>query len=186
MSFADLISSANAAASTIGAYIPDSIFIAIAAATIIGALVTVLARSLIYALMGLVTTMFGIAGLYIYLNSPFLAMMQILIYVGAITILIAFAIMLAGPMYKHPREWSGIIRFAASLIISSLSFIFLYKVLIRTDWIQGGVNEFGLTTKGIGRVLFDKLTFPFELISLLIVVAIMGAIMLALLSKEEK
>jgi len=61
---------------------PDLIFFAIAAATMAGALVTVLARSVIYALMGLVLTMFGIAGLYIYLNSPFLAMMQILILRG--------------------------------------------------------------------------------------------------------
>ena len=52
-------------------------------------------------MLGLVVTMFGIAGLYVYLNAPFLAMMQILIYVGAISILIAFAIMLAGPFYNR-------------------------------------------------------------------------------------
>jgi NADH:ubiquinone oxidoreductase subunit 6 (subunit J) len=72
------------------------------------------------------------------------------------------------------------------LIASILPFVFLYKVLVRTDWIKGGVDEFGITTKEIGRALFDRLTFPFELISLLIVVAIVGAIMLALLSKGEK
>lgn len=182
MNFSYLTSLSNSAA----AYMPDSIFLAIAAVTVIGALVTVLSRSLIYAMMGLVATMFGIAGLYIYLNSPFLAMMQILIYVGAITILIAFAIMLAGPMYKHPGEWPGIFKFAGALLVSILPFIFLYKVLMRTNWIQSGVKEFVLTTKDIGRALFDKLMLPFELISLLIVVAIIGAIMLALLSKEEK
>jgi len=186
MNFSDMISLATAVSTRIGAYTPDSIFIAIAAATIIGALVTVLSRSIIYAMMGLVAVMFGIAGLYIYLNSPFLAMMQILIYVGAITILIAFAIMLAGPMYRHPGEWSGPVKFIGALLVAILPFIFLYKVLMRTDWIRGEVNEFGLTTKAIGRALFDKLTFPFELISLLIVVAIIGAIMLALLSKGEK
>ena len=186
MNLADMISFAAQASDKIASYVPDSIFLAIAAATLAGALVTVLSRSLIYALMGLVLTMFGIAGLYVYLDSPFLAMMQILIYVGAITILIAFAIMLAGPMYRHPGEWSGVLKFAGAWIVSILSFIFLYKVLMRTDWIRGGVNEFGITTKEIGRALFDKLTFPFELISLLIVVAIVGAIMLALLSKGEK
>ena len=67
---------------------------------------TVLSGSIIYAMVGLVTTMFGIAGLYIYLNAPFLGMMQILIYVGAISILIAFAIMLAGPLYQKPKEWT--------------------------------------------------------------------------------
>jgi NADH-quinone oxidoreductase subunit J len=164
----------------------ELIFLIIVTATMIGALVTVLSRSLIYAVMGLVLTMFGIAGLYIYLNSPFLAMMQILIYVGAVTILIAFAIMLAGPMYKHPGDWSKPIKFVASLAVALLSFGFLYKVLMSTDLIPDGVKDFNLTTKDIGRVLFDKLMFPFELISILIVVAIIGAIMLALLSKGEK
>jgi NADH:ubiquinone oxidoreductase subunit 6 (subunit J) len=186
MNLTDLMTLAAALTAKIGALVPDSIFLAIAAATITGALITVLSRSLIYALMGLVLTMFGIAGLYVYLDSPFLAMMQILIYVGAITILLAFAIMLAGPMYRHPGEWPGIMKFAGALIVSILPFIFLYKVLMRTDWLGGGVDEFGPTTKEIGRALFDKLTFPFELISLLIVVAIIGAIMLALLSKGEK
>jgi len=186
MSFSDVISLLAAISARIGAYMPDLIFVIIAATTFVGALITILSRSLIYALMGLVITMFGIAGLYVYLNSPFLAMMQILIYVGAITILIAFAIMLAGPMYKHPGEWSGPVKFAASLVVAIVSFLFLYKVLIRTDWLHSGVREFNLTTNAIGRVLFDRLMFPFELISVLIVVAIIGAIMLAILSKGEK
>jgi len=186
MSLSELMSLAASISTRIGAYLPDLIFLAITAMTIIGALMTVISRSIIYALMGLVVVMFGIAGLYICLNSPFLAMMQILIYVGAITILIAFAIMLAGPMYKHPGEWRGPIRFAGALVAAVLPFVFLYKVLMRTDRLQAGVDEFGITTKEIGRALFDKLTLPFELISLLIVVAIIGAIMLALLSKGEK
>jgi len=78
--------------------IADAIFILIALMTMVGALTTILARSIIYAMLGLVVTMFGIAGMYIYLNAPFIAMMQILIYVGAISILIAFAIMLVGPL----------------------------------------------------------------------------------------
>ena len=138
MNLADMISFAAQASDKIAGYVPDSVFLAIAAATLAGALVTVLSRSLIYALMGLVLTMFGIAGLYVYLDSPFLAMMQILIYVGAITILIAFAIMLAGPMYRHPGEWSGVMKFAGALIVSILPFIFLYKVLARKEWIING------------------------------------------------
>jgi NADH:ubiquinone oxidoreductase subunit 6 (subunit J) len=186
MNFSDFISFGSGLIAGISIYFPDLIFIAIAAVTMAGALITVLARSVIYALMGLVFTMFGIAGLYIYLNSPFLAMMQILIYVGAITVLIAFAIMLAGPMYKHPGEWSRPVKFIASAIVALVSFLFFYKALMHTDWLMNGVRDFDQTTKAIGRVLFDKLMFPFELISLLIVVAIIGAIMLALLSKEEK
>jgi NADH:ubiquinone oxidoreductase subunit 6 (subunit J) len=164
----------------------EYIFIVIMLVTMIGALVTVLSGSLIYAMIGLVVTLFGIAGLYIYLNAPFLAMMQILIYVGAITILIAFAIMLAGPMSKRPKEWTTTGKLIASIIISILSFVVLYKGIIRGLWVSGKVQEFTLSTKDIGRALLDKLMLPFELISLLIVVSIIGAIMLALFSRREK
>jgi NADH-quinone oxidoreductase subunit J len=164
----------------------EYIFIVIMLVTMIGALVTVLSGSLIYAMIGLVVTLFGVAGIYIYLNAPFLAMMQILIYVGAITILIAFAIMLAGPMSKRPKEWTRTGKLIASAVVSILSFIVLYKAIIRGLWVSGKVQEFTLTTKDIGRTLLDKLILPFELISLLIVVSIVGAIMLALFSRREK
>jgi NADH-quinone oxidoreductase subunit J len=166
--------------------LPEIIFLLIMFVTMISALVTILSGSIIYAMIGLVATMFGIAGLYVYLNASFLAMMQILIYVGAISILIAFAIMLAGPLYKNPREWSTGIKFAVSFVVSLFSFAVLFKVIMRAPWMNTKAQEFTVTTKDIGRVLLDKLTLPFELISLLIVVSIIGAIMLTFLSKGEK
>src|SRR4030065_1315487 len=108
------------------------IFILVMATTLAGALAAVLSGSLIYAMFGLVTAMFGIAGIYIYLNAPFLAMMQILIYVGAISILIAFAIMLAGPMYRKPREWTSLAKFAAALVVALLSLLVLAKIIMGT------------------------------------------------------
>jgi len=166
--------------------LPEIIFILIMFVTMISALVTVLSGSIIYAMVGLVATMFGIAGLYVYLSASFLAMMQILIYVGAISILIAFAIMLAGPLYKSPKEWSTTAKFVVSFVVSLFSFAVLFKVIMHAPWMNTKAPEFAVTTKDIGRVLFDKLTLPFELISLLIVVSIIGAIMLAFLSKGEK
>jgi len=165
--------------------ISEPIFILMLIITMAGALTTVLAGSVIYALIGLVATMFGIAGLYVYLNAPFLAMMQILIYVGAITILIAFAIMLAGPFYKRPKEWTGIAKFIAALIVSLVSFFMFFTIIIKVSWTEGK-GAFSLLTKDIGRALFDRYAFPFELISLVIVVSIIGAIMLAMFSKGEK
>lgn len=161
------------------------VFIFMVCVTMVGALVTVVSASVIYAMLGLVTTMFGIAGLYIYLNAPFLAMMQILIYVGAIAILIAFAIMLAGPFYKRPKEWTTSGKLVASLVVSLVSFFVFFKLVMRVSWGEGG-GVFAVTTKEIGRALFDRYALPFELISLLIVVSIIGATMLALLSKGEK
>jgi len=162
----------------------ELVFIAIIGFTLGGALLAVLARSIIHAMLGLVAAMFGIAGLYIYLNAPFIAMMQILIYVGAISILIAFAIMLAGPIAKNPREWTTATKFAGALGVSlvSMSIIFfLVQGVLKTD---GRVST--ITSADIGRAFYDKLILPFELISLLIVVSIIGAIMLALLSKGQK
>jgi NADH-quinone oxidoreductase subunit J len=164
----------------------DAIFILIALMTMAGALATVLARSIIYAMLGLVLTMFGIAGLYIYLNAPFIAMMQILIYVGAISILIAFAIMLVGPLSQRPREWTTPTRFIVAFVVAAFTFFVFTKIVVRSKWLPGMYSTFSLTTKDIGRTLFDKLMLPFELISLLIVVAIIGAVMLALFSREEK
>jgi len=166
--------------------LPEIIFLLVMFLTMVGALITVLSGSIIYALIGLVTTMFGIAGLYLYLNAPFIAMMQILIYVGAISILIAFAIMLAGPHYKRPKEWTTPVKFAVSFIVSIISFIVLFRVVMNAQWMHTKAKAFCITTENIGRVLFDKLMLPFELISLLIVVSIIGSIMLALIAKGEK
>lgn len=163
----------------------DIIFVLIILVTLAGALTTVLSGSIIYALIGLVTTMFGIAGLYIYLNAPFLAMMQILIYVGAISVLIAFAIMLVGPLYKKPKEWSYPLKMILAAIVALFSLFVFAKVVVKTKW-DVLLSPLVKSTKDIGRLLFDKLTFPFELISLLIVVAIIGAVMLSLYSRGEK
>jgi NADH-quinone oxidoreductase subunit J len=164
----------------------EVIFLLMLALTMAGALAAVLSASLIYALVGLVTAMFGMAGIYVYLNAPFLAMMQILVYVGAISILIAFAIMLAGPLYRKPREWTSLAKFGAALAVAFVSLLVLAKVIMGAFRTVPGVKPLTVTTKEIGRVFFDRLTLPFELISLLIVVAIIGAIMLALFSKGEK
>jgi len=84
----------------------ELIFLVVCAVVVVGALGTIFANSLIYALLFLVLVMFGISGLYIYLGSPFVAMMQILIYIGAVAVLVAFAIMLAGPFYKRPVSYT--------------------------------------------------------------------------------
>jgi NADH-quinone oxidoreductase subunit J len=160
----------------------EAIFVLMMIITMAGALATVLSSSLIYAMLGLVTTMFGIAGLYVYLNAPFLAMMQILIYVGAITILIAFAIMLAGPFYKKPKEWSTTGKFIASLVVALFSFFVFFSFITKVSWTEGK-GILNVTTRDIGRALFDRYALPFELISLVIVVSIIGAVMLSIFSR---
>jgi NADH-quinone oxidoreductase subunit J len=165
--------------------VANLIFVVCVFVTLGGAAMAVLAGSLIYALLGLVATMFGIAGLYVYLSAPFIAMMQILIYVGAISILISFAIMLAGPFSNRPKDWSHVGKVGAGVIVSLFSFFLLAGIVGTALW-SPERRPFTISTGDIGRVFYDKLALPFELISLLIIVSIMGAIMLALFSREER
>lgn len=162
--------------------IAEIIFLLVVLATMGGAATAILAGSIIYALTGLVTAMLGIAGLYVYLNSPFLATMQMLIYVGAITVLIAFAIMLAGPLYRRPKEWTTLGKFMTALGVASLAFWVAARFIQETFPVTGSVSFAG-AAKDVGRLFFTNLLLPFELISLLVVVGILGAIMLAMLSR---
>ena len=82
-------------------------FILVVALTILGALIAVGARNIFHNVLGLAVALFGVSGLFVYLNSPFVALMEILIYVGAICIAICFAVMLSEPMHL-PRLPPGI------------------------------------------------------------------------------
>ncbi|HLA29030.1 MAG TPA: NADH-quinone oxidoreductase subunit J [Syntrophales bacterium] len=163
----------------------EIVFLFIILATMCGAAMAVFSASIVYALVGLVVAMFGVAGLYIYLNSPFLAMMQILIYVGAITVLIAFAIMLAGPLYRRPSEWTTPGKFSVALGVALIS-LFLFVRFVVETFPKYGAPHFIMGTKDIGLAFVNELLLPFELISLLIVVGILGAIMLAIFSRGRR
>jgi NADH:ubiquinone oxidoreductase subunit 6 (subunit J) len=93
--------------------------------------------------------------------------------------------MLAGPFYKKPKEWSTVGKSIASIVVSIFSFFMFFSFIMRVSWYEGK-GAFSLTTKDIGRALFDRYAFPFELISLVIVVSIIGAIMLAIFSRGKK
>jgi NADH:ubiquinone oxidoreductase subunit 6 (subunit J) len=93
--------------------------------------------------------------------------------------------MLAGPFYKKPKEWGTVGKLIASIVVSLFSFFMFSSFIMRVSWDEGK-GAFGLTTKDIGRALFDRYAFPFELISLVIVVSIVGAIMLAVFSRGKK
>ncbi|MCX5831063.1 MAG: NADH-quinone oxidoreductase subunit J [Deltaproteobacteria bacterium] len=163
----------------------EIIFLLVILATMAGGATAVLSGSIIYAMVGLVTAMLGVAGLYIYLNSPFLAMMQMLIYVGAITVLIAFAIMLAGPLYRRPQEWTTLGKFGAALATALITLVIFVR-FVKVTFPQLGAPSFNQGAREIGQIFFNDLLLPFELISLLVVVGILGAIMLSLFSRGKR
>lgn len=152
------------------------VFYGFVAATLGGAVVATQARQLVRSVAGLALCFVGVAGLYYYLGSPFIAMMQLLIYVGAVCVTIVFAVMLADPN-EPPRSVSGAIRLLGAVACAG-AYLALAALALSTDWkpIPGDGNG---SVERIGQSLLTTNGFSFELISLVLLVAIIGSLVLA-------
>lgn len=161
--------------------VEQGIFIVLSVITLFGAWIVVTNRNLYRAALGMVLSFLGVAGLYALLNVGFLAVVQVLIYVGAIAILIIFAIMLTRGVMK--RE---IVQRNTQWIISALVALALFGVLgytlafrVADGW---ALSNAGLPEKPIevlGEALVTTYALPFEVASVLLLVALVGAIVIA-------
>lgn len=171
------------AAGTLGA----AIFGLVLAATVSGALIAVGSSRIIRSVCGLAICCLGLGGLYYFLRSPFLAMMEILIYVGAVCITIVFAIMLAEPD-DLPRDesfttiavWTGL-----GLLIAAWIFWGLTQFSLRHPWKLDPVRLNDGSVQAIGKSLLTTYSLAFELISLALLVAILGALAIARYGKTR-
>lgn len=153
-------------------------FLAVAFLTLIGAVGVVVARSVFISALFLVLSFLGVTGLYVLLEAPFLAGVQLLIYVGAIAVLIIFAIMLTRHVMTHEepfinRQW-GI-----GGVIATLLFVILFLVGFRTDWRIATTGPSADTISALGEALLSTYVLPFEVVSVVLLVALIGAIVIA-------
>jgi len=154
------------------------IFLIMMAVTLIGGLIACCAERLVRAVAGLMVCFIGVAALYYFLNSPFVAMMQMLIYVGAVCITIAFAIMLAAPEESKKNGPSGPLSGPLGFITAGIVTFGLIVMALRTQFpILPKVNQG--TPKEIGIQLLTQYSMVFELISIVLLIAIIGALVLA-------
>ncbi len=154
------------------------IFLIIIAVTLFGALVACTTDRLVRSVAGLVVAFVGVAGIFYYLNSPFVAMMQILIYVGAVSVTISFAIMLAAPEQKKKFGPVGALAGPLGFLLAGLTFGGLAYLGIRTTWPVKVKIDTG-TVKAIGVQLLTNYSMVFELVSVVLLIAILGALILA-------
>jgi NADH:ubiquinone oxidoreductase subunit 6 (subunit J) len=163
-------------------YAVGFVFGVAALATVAGALLAVLTTRIIRSVCGLALCSFGLAGLYYFLHSPFLTLMEILIYVGAVCVTIIFAVMLAEP--DEPRR-AGETRLevlgwgAAALLISGAVFLGIARLGLNSQWPVPGAKSNAGSVKDIGVALLTTYSFAFELISLVLLTAILGALVIA-------
>lgn len=154
------------------------VFLILVATTIVGGLIACNAERLVRAVAGLVVCFVGVAGLYYFLNSPFVAMMQVLIYVGAVAITISFAIMLAAPEDKQKHGPSGPLAGPLGLITAALLFGGFTILAVKTNWkVHEKLNNGSV--ESIGKQLLTDYSMVFELISIVLLIAIIGSLVIA-------
>lgn len=152
--------------------------------TLAGALLAVVPKNIVHNILGLALAMFGISGIYLYLGSQFVAMMQLLIYVGAICMTYIFAIMLSPPLeLELPKR--RITKVITSLFVSLITFIVMVKMILSFRWETVSHLSRDWSVENIGRELLTRYFLVFELISLLLAIAIIGAIMIAGLVRRK-
>jgi NADH-quinone oxidoreductase subunit J len=149
--------------------------------TVAGALIAVLSTRLIRSVCGLALTCLGLALLYYFLHSPFLALMEILIYVGAICVTIIFAVMLAEPDEAPSREsrggaflWAGL-----ALGVSGAVLWALVQLGWGHAWTAPVSRANAGTVQDLGVALLTTYSLAFEVISLVLLAAILGALVIA-------
>jgi NADH:ubiquinone oxidoreductase subunit 6 (subunit J) len=161
--------------------IVGAIFVVCIATTVVGALIAALTSRIIRSVCGLAICCIGLAGLYYFLHSPFLALMEILIYVGAVCVTIVFAVMLAEPDEAAREEkpgatllWGGL-----ALVVSVAIFWGLWHLGARQDWTAPVNRVSDGSVAVIGKSLLTTYSMAFELISLALLIAIIGALAVA-------
>jgi NADH:ubiquinone oxidoreductase subunit 6 (subunit J) len=161
--------------------IATTLFLLCLVTTGVGALIAVVSMRLIRSVCGLAICCIGLAGLYYFLHSPFLALMEILIYVGAVCVTIVFAIMLAEPDEPagHEKPAATVLWGAVGLGVAAAIFWGLSWLGTRENWASPDKLVSDGSIRAIGASLLTTYSLPFELISLALLVAILGALAVA-------
>lgn len=158
------------------------IFIIAGTLAIASGLVTIRSRNPVVSAVSLVFHFFMLAALYLTLNAQFVAVMQVLVYAGAIMVLVVFVIMLLNLGDEHKLKE----RFSFQKVIAVLfGIVFLFQILAIYLTFSSGKNEISEksvligTAQEIGKELYSNYLIPFEAIALLLLAAIIGAVILA-------
>ena len=163
---------------------PEILFYVFGAVAVAASLAVIGQRNPIYSVLLLIASFGALSGLYVLLDAPFVAVIQIIVYAGAIMVLFLFVVMLLNAPHEdtdydervHPLLRPGPMRFGAALAVA---------LIVELVWAltRGETGEFGAgatsSVAAIGRALFTDYAFAFEVTSILILVAMVGAVVLA-------
>ena len=168
------------------------VFALLAGAIIVGALLTMTRRNPVAAVMSLVFTFFALAGIYATLAAHFLAVLQVLVYAGAIMVLFIFVVMILNREEVEPLSLKGIFTRGAGVVAVGFGIMLCVRTvhLSRNLAVMSGPTgelppDYG-TVASAGMSLFKDFVYPFEAISLLLLVAIVGGVMVSRSHRQEE
>ena len=169
--------------------LPLLLFFVFAFIAVVGAILLISAREPIHSALALIVVMVSLALVYVLLGAEFIAAVQIIVYAGAVMVLFVFVIMLLNAGQEERTDWSRMAKYAGI----PLAVIFLFWI---AHWMAhaavGAVAGYApgesyvtpSTTADLSKLLFTSYLLPFEVTSILILIAILGALVLA--RKEDK
>ena len=160
----------------------DIVFIGVAVLVVVSAFFVVTTRNLVHSAIALMGTLFGVAGLYVFLFADFMAAVQVVIYVGGILVLIIFGVMLTHRITTPVLIQTSMPNRLFAAIVALFILAGLSMLVIRTPWHEGVMEESAGTVATIGTSLLTKYLLHFEVASVLLLVALLGA---AYLSRRE-
>jgi NADH-quinone oxidoreductase subunit J len=159
---------------------PLVIFFVLAAIAVLGAVSLILQRHPIHSALSLIVVMVALAGLYLLMGAEFVAAVQIIVYGGAIMVLFVFVIMLLNAGVEERTNFSRLATFAGIPLAVAVTGLIAAAIVSSSGSLPAPAPNGALTsTKALSMLLFNEFVYPFELTSFLILVAILGAIVLA-------
>jgi NADH-quinone oxidoreductase subunit J len=160
-------------------------FFVLSALTIIGAAAALALRNLVHCVLALMLAFVGLAGLYLQLDAQFIGFAQILVYIGAVAILIVFAILLTRGT-ESPSQAIVSPSWAISSVVSVVVFgVLAWTIRSSVATRQPIPPQPEMTVKQIGNALMSRFALPLEVIGLLLTAALVGAVTIAMQDKQE-
>lgn len=161
----------------------DIIFYLFAIITIVSAIIVVNSKNIVHAAFSMLLTFFGVAGIYVLLGADFLAVVQIMVYVGGILILMLFGVMLTNKI-TNVEIRSGSIQVIPAIIGLAVFAAVLFWIMTSTNWKIESFEIPFTTSYQIGEALISQFVLIFELLGVLLLIALIGAASIARRDKE--
>ena len=160
-----------------GGSVDDAILAALATVMLVAGLAVVTMRDIIRCGLAMIVSFLALGGIYLVLGSPLLAAAQVIVYIGAISVLILFAIMLTQTK-DAPSSLVFQTQAAPSAIAAVVLAVLVGLAASSTDWGEAAERA-RLATDELARLLFDQYVLPFEIVSVLLLAAVIGGVFLA-------